>query len=72
MAFEGGKRRWLNIMLGAVLKWMKRGVNMETICCILTILLIIACIVIAKQTAMIKEMIPIINQIYEERHGNDD
>ena len=43
----------------------------ETICCVLIILLIIACLVIAKQTAMIKEMLPIINRIYEERHGEE-
>lgn len=44
---------------------------LETICCVLIILLIIACLVIAKQTAIIKEAIPVINQLYEERHGEE-
>lgn len=43
----------------------------ETICCVLIILLILACLVIAKQTAMIKEMLPIIDELYNERHSND-
>lgn len=43
----------------------------ETICCVLIILLILACVVIAKQTAMIKEMLPIIDKLYKERHRDD-
>lgn len=45
---------------------------MIALCCILIVLLILACLVIAKQTAMLKEIIPVINALYKERHGNDD
>ena len=43
----------------------------ETILCISLIFNIIGGLAIAKLVSMVKEMTPIIDQIYTERHGED-
>lgn len=45
---------------------------MKLLICALVILLIIACLVIAKQNEMLRWALPIIDQLYKERHGEEE
>lgn len=40
--------------------------------CVLVIALIIACLIIAKQNEMLREVMPIIDQLYKEKCGDDE